>query len=74
MIEIEPGGVYVSGSHGEKTCEYINIIEGRLTLEIDGERYTVEKGDAMRFNTDKDHVYKNEGSELLSFNAVFYWR
>ena len=32
-IDIEPGGVYMSGSHGEKTREYITVTEGVLTIE-----------------------------------------
>ena len=32
-IEVEPGGVYISGSHGEKTREYLAVMEGVLTLE-----------------------------------------
>lgn len=74
MIEIKPGGVYESGSHGEKTCEYVNIIQGELTLEIDNEKYVINAGDAMRFNTDKDHVYRNEGNKILSFNLIFNWK
>ena len=34
MIEIEPGGIYYSGSHGEKTTEYIILIEGTLKLKV----------------------------------------
>ena len=74
MIEIKPRGVYTTGSHGEKTCEYINVIKGELTLEIDEKKYVIKSGDAVRFNTDKDHVYINDTNELLSFNAVFYWK
>ncbi|WP_455809999.1 helix-turn-helix domain-containing protein [Clostridium butyricum] len=74
MIEIKSGGVYTTGSHGEKTCEYINVIKGELTLEIDEKKYVIKSGDAVRFNTDKDHVYINDTNELLSFNAVFYWK
>ena len=32
-IDVEPGGVYTSGSHGEKTREYLTVIEGILTVE-----------------------------------------
>lgn len=32
-IEVEPGGVYVSGSHGEKTREYLAVTEGELTVD-----------------------------------------
>ena len=70
-IEIEPNGCYESGSHGEKTMEYINVYEGVLTLEINNEVYEIRKGDAIRINTDKDHVYENKGKEKLVINVVF---
>ena len=72
-IEIEPNGCYESGSHGEKTMEYINVYEGVLTLEINNEVYEIRKGDDIRINTDKDHVYKNKGKEKLVINVVFNW-
>ena len=36
-IEVEPGGIYVSGSHGEKTREYLVVTEGVLTVECHGQ-------------------------------------
>ena len=32
-IDIEPGGKYISGSHGEKTREYLSVTDGELTIE-----------------------------------------
>ena len=32
-IEIEPGCRYMSGGHGEKTREYITVLEGEVTIE-----------------------------------------
>ena len=49
-------------------------MQGELTLEIDNEKYVINAGDAMRFNTDKDHVYRNEGNKILSFNLIFNWK
>ena len=53
--------------------EYINVYEGVLTLEINNEVYEIRKGDAIRINTDKDHVYENKGKEKLVINVVFNW-
>ena len=36
-IEVEPGGVYISGSHGEKTREYLAVMEGAAGLNGVGE-------------------------------------
>ena len=42
-IEIEPGGVYVSGGHGEKTREYIAVLEGEMHIETAGEVHKIVK-------------------------------
>lgn len=73
-IEIQPGGVYVSGSHGERTTEYLVINQGTLTLRVGGEELTVCQGDAMFFESDKEHVYINNGEDTLQFNSFFIFR
>jgi transcriptional regulator with XRE-family HTH domain len=74
VVEIKPGSRYETGSHGENTCEYINVFKGQLTLEVDEKIIIINNGDAIRFNTDKDHIYINNGQELLVFNMIFYWK
>lgn len=71
VIEIAPGGVYPSGAHGENTKEYVIVNEGELQLDIDGETCYVKKGDAVRFDSDKNHEYRNEGQEVLKLVSIF---
>ena len=59
-IEVEPGGIYVSGSHGEKTREYLVVTEGVLTVECHGQSCQIRKDQVFKFETDQDHVYRNE--------------
>lgn len=70
-IDIEPGGVYESGSHGERTKEYITMLKGRLTIHLEQEVYTVEKEQFFRFESDQPHVYTNEGTSIISFISFF---
>ncbi|MCM1106780.1 MAG: XRE family transcriptional regulator [Blautia sp.] len=70
-MEIEAGASYFSGGHGERTREYITVLQGCLTLLIEGEEYTVSTADAMRFDTERDHIYCNRGQELLRLICVF---
>lgn len=70
-IEIEPGCVYVSGGHGEKTREYISVLEGQLTIECLGEKNIVKKTEVFRFETDQMHKYRNETAERVSFICFF---
>lgn len=72
-IEVAPGEVYTSGAHGENTKEYLIVQQGRLTLSVDGMEYFVGQGDAIRFDTEKEHSYCNRGSEPLQIVCVFYY-
>lgn len=71
VIEIMPRGAYISGGHGEKTKEYVIVESGELLMEVAGERYPVKEGDAIRFDSDKEHAYKNEGNTVVRIVSVF---
>jgi len=70
-IDIEPGGVYESGSHGERTKEYIAMLEGTLSLRLEDGIHVVEKEQLFRFESDQSHIYFNEGTSKLSFMSFF---
>lgn len=70
-ISVNPGGKYFSGSHGEKTSEFISVSHGELTLKMDNTSYLIKPGDAFRFDSDLEHLYCNEGVELTKFIVVF---
>lgn len=68
---IHPGRSYYSGSHGEKTVEYLTVSQGTLMLQILDSEYEIAAGDAFRFDSDKAHWYCNRGSETLIITSVF---
>ena len=70
-IDVEPGGVYTSGSHGERTREYITVIDGALTIECHDHSQKVEKSQVYKFETDQQHIYRNAGSERASCMCFF---
>lgn len=57
-IDIEPGGKYISGSHGEKTREYLSVTDGELTIECGEDVQKITKGEIYRFETDKNIIIK----------------
>ncbi len=71
VIEIEAGAVYSSGPHGENTKEYVIVEEGTLELKVSGEAYQIKAGDAVRFDSDKEHEYCNNGRESLRIVSIF---
>lgn len=72
-MEIAAGETYYSGAHGENTREYVIVQKGQMTLKLGKQEYIVGEGDAIRFETDKEHMYCNSGQELLQIVCVFYY-
>ena len=67
---IIPGYAYESGSHGEKTWEYVTVLRGRLNLYLGEESYVIHEGDSVRFSCDCAHKYSNKGIDLLRVQIV----
>ena len=47
-IDVEPGGVYMSGAHGENTREYLTVTDGELTVECRGHVHRAAGGVQIR--------------------------
>ena len=68
-IDILPGGVF--SCHGERTREYVSVMDGELVVErADGE-HVITKADAFRFESDQPHWYRNRGEEKVRFMSFF---
>lgn len=61
-ISIEPGCIYRSGGHGEKTREYLVVTKGQIVVECHQHREELTEGKIFVFETDTDHNYRNEGT------------
>lgn len=70
-IDIAPSGIYVSGSHGEHTREYISVREGELLIELKDEIHRVTREDVFRFESDREHKYINTTDKPVSFMTFF---
>lgn len=71
-IDIEPGGTYWSGGHGERTKEYVFVLHGELALEVASQdNFTIKEGQAFRFSSEEEHIYRNRGDIPVSFAAFF---
>ena len=72
-IEIDKGGYLYADAHGDGTQEFITVFDGELTIRVNNEEYTVQKGGAIRFKADKPHVYHNSGSELTRASMIIHY-
>lgn len=65
---IEPGEECDNFLTEESTCEYIMVVQGRLTLETEEETYEVSQNHAVKLDAGNGHRYLNKGAEKLLLN------
>lgn len=73
IIELEPGCSHRSPPHDEGVEEYISLIEGALEIVIGENVYRLNKGDAIRYLANKEHIYLNLSDQLTSFHHLIYY-
>ncbi|QHQ59837.1 helix-turn-helix domain-containing protein [Anaerocolumna sedimenticola] len=73
-MDIYRNGTYYSGSHGENTVEYITVATGTLTLKVRDKKYVIHPGDAFRFDSDIEHWYCNEGTDMVRLTSIFSFK
>jgi transcriptional regulator with XRE-family HTH domain len=56
--------------HEPGSRETAIVLEGALTLEVDGERHVLEAGDSVTFDADLPHGFRNDGTAPARFVAV----
>jgi len=59
---------------GGDIMEYCFPIRGTLTAQVDGERYTIEEGEAFSFVSNVYHSYINETEEPLTVILINAYR
>ncbi len=47
--------------HPAGTVENLVVAQGRVEIQVGGDRHQLEWGDAIRFNADLPHAYRNDG-------------
>jgi transcriptional regulator with XRE-family HTH domain len=68
--EVMPGEEFGGDAHAPATREMVWVQDGRLTLTVAGERYTVDPGQSARFPASRPHRYSNEGRQPARFIMV----
>jgi quercetin dioxygenase-like cupin family protein/DNA-binding phage protein len=69
---LAPGERHGSEAHSDGTRELLQVQQGSIVVEVDGEAYDLGRGDALAFFGDADHSYANPWGEPARFLlAVF---
>ncbi|MBQ3402656.1 MAG: helix-turn-helix transcriptional regulator [Synergistaceae bacterium] len=70
---LEPGREVTTDSHGSGVWEYVMVIDGVFTLVLDGEEYSIGKGEAVRFLANRKHTYANRtDKDVWVYDLVHY--
>ena len=56
-----PRDAHDSADHAPGTRELLHILDGELTVIVDGVEHTVRAGETIDFQADKAHGYRNDG-------------
>jgi XRE family transcriptional regulator, regulator of sulfur utilization len=67
---LQPLGEYLSEAHRPGVVEFVTVMSGQLTIEVDGETYHLDEYDSIRFKGDRPHKYANPSSSLTILHFV----
>jgi transcriptional regulator with XRE-family HTH domain len=72
-LTLKPGGVEQAHAHNPGTIENMVVAQGQLELDVAGRREVLGAGDAIVFEADVPHVYRNlAGGETLMYLVMVY--
>jgi transcriptional regulator with XRE-family HTH domain len=66
-VRMAAGDAMVSEPHPQDTRELLLVVQGELTMEVDGASHLLGAGDAIAFLADRPHTYRNAASDPLRY-------
>ncbi|MEW5739536.1 MAG: XRE family transcriptional regulator [Myxococcota bacterium] len=72
-LRLTPKGVEKAEAHAPGTTENLVVAKGQVVIEIRGQTHELGTGDAILFEADAPHVYRNPGSaETVLYLVMTY--
>ncbi|UXS29515.1 XRE family transcriptional regulator [Staphylococcus delphini] len=72
-MRMDADSILESDAHQEGAKEYIIVNEGTLTLTVGDTQYEIEAGQAISFNANTAHTYRNQTGEELRITATIQY-
>jgi transcriptional regulator with XRE-family HTH domain len=72
-LRLAPGGEEVADPHPPGTTENLVVTQGELLMVVAGAEHVLKQGDAIVFEADVPHVYRNAGTvEAVMYLVMTY--
>lgn len=73
QLELAAGGEEQAPPHAPGTVENLVVAAGTVEIAVDGARHELQAGDAILFQADRDHAYRNPGTtKALMYLVMTY--
>lgn len=69
-LQLTPGAVEEADAHAPGTREHLAVNVGTVSIEVDGTAHELAAGDAIAFDADLPHVYRNIGDDVATLYLV----
>jgi transcriptional regulator with XRE-family HTH domain len=73
QLSLAPGGAERAEAHNPGTTENLVVAQGSVEIEVEGKRELLSAGDAIVFEADVPHVYRNKADrETVMYLVMTY--
>ena len=73
VIDLAPGTLSESSAHEQGVIEHVIVIEGQLELRVDGVWHQLAAGEALRFQADHPHSYRNVSQHNVRLHDLIHY-
>ncbi|WP_080876093.1 helix-turn-helix domain-containing protein [Oceanobacillus timonensis] len=72
-VELDPDNEHTSLPHNPGVEEHVFVKKGQLEMDIDGTVETVDEEEAIIFDGNQPHIYRNIGDNVLHLLVLIYY-
>lgn len=72
-VELDPKNEQPSSPHNPGVEEHVFVKKGQLEMDINGTVETIDAGEAIIFDGNQDHIYRNPGDQVLHLLVLIYY-
>ncbi|MFD1067320.1 helix-turn-helix domain-containing protein [Oceanobacillus locisalsi] len=73
MVDLDPENEHASLPHNPGVEEHVFVTEGQLEMDINGTVETADEGEAVIFDGNQPHIYRNVGRNVLHLLVLIHY-